>query len=231
MSTWYVPTILVVVLVAVGLLGAYTEILPPGLGFYLFGGGVLLGALSGLVLAAASAIASATGRAWRGSAARAAVIPMLVALAVILPGAMNPTPILNDVTTDLEDPKAFAPDVAAGSGADALDFREMQRAAYPDIGPLLSPETPQQTFQRALQQARATPDWEVVEVDQARGTFHAVATSRLFKFRDDVVIRVRPDGQGSRLDLRSRSRVGRGDMGANAARIRAFQDEFRAAAE
>ena len=228
---WLLPSIVVVALVACGGLGAYSEILSPALGFYLFLGGVLLGALSGLVLAAASAFASATGRDWRGAAARAAAIPLLAALAVILPRALNPTPIMNDVTTDLEDSPRFAPDVAAGPGAGGPDFSEMQKAAYKEIGPLLLPEADPLVFEHALAVARGMPDWEITGVHEAQGTIYAVATSRLFKFKDDVVIRIRAAGKGSRLDVRSRSRLGRGDMGANAARILAYQRAFQAASE
>ncbi len=228
---WLLPSIVVVVLVACGLLGAYSETLSPALGFYLFLGGVVLGALSGLVLAAASAFASATGRDWRGRAVRAAAIPLGVALAVILPQGFNPTPIMNDVTTDLEDSPRFAPDVAAGPGAGGPDFSEMQRAAYKEIGPLLLPEPRQPVFERALVVARGMPDWEITGVHEAQGTIYAVAKSRLFKFRDDVVIRIRAAGKGSRLDVRSRSRVGRGDMGANAARILAYLQAFQTASE
>ena len=228
---WLFPSILVLSLVACGLLGAYAEILTPALGFYLFLGGVLLGALSGVVLAGASAFASATGREWRGAAARGAVLPLLVAFAVILPRALNPTPIMNDVTTDLEDSPRFLPDVAAAPGSGGPDFSEVQKAAYKQIGPLLLPEPRQQVLERAVRVARGMPDWEVTGVNEAQGVIYAVAKSRLFKFRDDLVIRIRAAGKGSRLDMRSRSRIGRGDMGANAARILAYQDAFQAASE
>ena len=68
--------------------------------------------------------------------------------------------------------------------------------------------------------------WEAVHIDEDQTTLQALATTKLFHFRDDIVIRVRPDPKGARIDLRSRSRVGRGDMGANAARILAFQQRY-----
>jgi uncharacterized protein (DUF1499 family) len=102
----------------------------------------------------------------------------------------------------------------------------MQREAYPNVGPLLTSQPPAQAFARALAVAGEMEDWKVTRVDEARTTLQAVATSALFHFKDDVVIRVRPAGDGSRVDIRSRSRVGRGDMGANAARILGFRERF-----
>jgi uncharacterized protein (DUF1499 family) len=85
---------------------------------------------------------------------------------------------------------------------------------------------PDQAFARAKAVAERTPGWNVTNADSESGRIEATATSKLFHFVDDVVIRVRPDGAGSRVDLRSRSRVGQSDLGANAARIRAFEAEL-----
>ena len=63
----------------------------------------------------------------------------------------------------------------------------------------------------------------------AEGRLEATARTRWFGFRDDVVVRVRPDGAGSRVDVRSVSRVGRSDLGTNARRIRGFMDALRSA--
>jgi uncharacterized protein (DUF1499 family) len=76
-------------------------------------------------------------------------------------------------------------------------------------------------FRRAADAARAM-GWEMVAADSAAGRVEATATTRWFGFKDDVVVRVRPDGAGSRIDVRSVSRVGGSDVGANAARIRAY---------
>jgi len=71
---------------------------------------------------------------------------------------------------------------------------------------------------------------EIVREDPSARVIEATDTTRIFRFVDDVAIRVRPDGDGSRVDVRSRSRDGKGDLGANAARIRAFGDELAASA-
>jgi uncharacterized protein (DUF1499 family) len=81
-------------------------------------------------------------------------------------------------------------------------------------------------MQRALDAARSL-GWEVVASDAATGRIEATATSRWFGFKDDVVVRIRPEGAGSRVDVRSMSRVGVGDLGANAERVREFLAKLR----
>jgi uncharacterized protein (DUF1499 family) len=68
--------------------------------------------------------------------------------------------------------------------------------------------------------------WEIIAADSARGRIEAVATTRWFGFIDDVVVRISEDGSRSRIDVRSVSRVGRSDVGANARRIRAYLDRL-----
>jgi uncharacterized protein (DUF1499 family) len=70
----------------------------------------------------------------------------------------------------------------------------------------------------------------VVASDPAAGRIEANETTRWFRFTDDVVIRVAPDGAGSRVDVRSVSRVGRSDFGVNAGRIRAYTAALKARA-
>jgi uncharacterized protein (DUF1499 family) len=74
---------------------------------------------------------------------------------------------------------------------------------------------------RATEAARAL-GWEIVATAPADGRLEATDRTRWFGFRDDVVVRVRPDGSGSRVDARSVSRVGRSDLGTNARRIERF---------
>ena len=72
-----------------------------------------------------------------------------------------------------------------------------------------------------LETARATPGWTVT--DAGAGTIQAEARTRLWRFTDDVAIRIFLDGNGlTRVDLRSSSRVGRADLGANARRVARF---------
>jgi uncharacterized protein (DUF1499 family) len=88
---------------------------------------------------------------------------------------------------------------------------------------------PAEAFARARRVAESMPAWTITAADAANGTIEAVATTRLFGFQDDIAIRVRPDGAGaSRVDVRSKSRDGQGDLGANAARIRAYVSTLEA---
>ncbi len=142
-------------------------------------------------------------------------------------------PPIHDVTTDPEDPPAFVAVVARRSGAwNPVDYAgpavaAQQRAAYPDLVPLDLAAPPERVFPAAEAAARGL-GWEIVGTVPAEGRLEATATTPWFGFKDDVVVRVRARGTGSRVDVRSLSRIGIGDLGANAARIRAFLDRMRA---
>lgn len=136
---------------------------------------------------------------------------------------------INDITTDMADPPAFKAVLAArqAAGAISADYAgaadsQQQQAAYPDIAPVRLREGKAQAFARVAAVVARMPGWTVVAEDPAQGLIEASEASRWFGFVDDVVIRVRPDGEGSRVDVRSKSRIGRGDFGANARRVRAF---------
>jgi len=98
---------------------------------------------------------------------------------------------------------------------------EQQKEGYPDIAPARLEVPPPAAFERALAAARAMR-WDIVAADPAQGRIEATATTLLFGFKDDVVVRVTSDGAGSRVDVRSLSRVGRSDFGTNAKRVRAY---------
>lgn len=165
-------------------------------------------------------------------AVRGAALGAAAALLVVAAGAGgHGSPVINDVSTDLADPPPFvhAGDLAANRGRDLAypeGFRDVVRAAYADLKPLALSDPPDKAFDRALLVARSRPDWRITEVDRDPLTFEGVATSWLFRFRDDFVVRVRPAAQGSIVDMRSKSRDGRGDLGVNAARIRAYFAEL-----
>jgi uncharacterized protein (DUF1499 family) len=136
-------------------------------------------------------------------------------------------PPIHDITTDTEDPPTFeailslraeAPNPASYGGAAVA---AQQRDAYPDIAPADYPIAPAAAFEAALAAARAL-GWSIVAADQAAGRIEATDRTFWFGFVDDIVIRVRPTDAGSRIDVRSVSRVGVGDVGTNAARVRAF---------
>jgi uncharacterized protein (DUF1499 family) len=163
--------------------------------------------------------------------------PLLGALALGLLAAGVPwywlhvakrVPPIHDISTDTRDPPLFVAVLPLRAGASnpaaygGPQVAAAQKQAYPDIRPLELPgTTPGRAFDRALAAARDA-GWAIVAADSADGRIEATATTGWFGFKDDVVIRVRPDGSGSRLDVRSVSRVGGSDVGTNARRIRAY---------
>lgn len=166
------------------------------------------------------------------------VFPLAVALVVSIGALALPinalyhasvAPMIHDISTDLGDPPAFmaiAPLRETGQNPiehGGPEVAAAQRAAYPDIKPLFLDLTPSQAFERALAQARAM-GWDIVASNAEEARIEATDTSFWFRFKDDIVIRITPDGPRSRIDVRSISRVGKGDLGANAKRIRAYLD-------
>ena len=146
-------------------------------------------------------------------------------------------PAIHDATTDLQDPPIFyhlklrpdnmdkipETDRPGWAALPPLErWRAIHAAAYPDLKPMTVAMAPKAALAKAAAVAKAS-GWAVAAVDQAQNQVEATATTRFFRFKDDVVVRVRPSGTGSVVDLRSVSRVGLSDLGANAARIRAFE--------
>jgi uncharacterized protein (DUF1499 family) len=232
-ALWYVPSILTVALVAAGVSGSFLQLLAPERGFWIFVTGLFVAAITLPALAGAAAFASATGRPWRRSAVRAALLPLLAVLGILLPNLARVNPPIHDITTDPQDSLAFPPDVAARRDASlgAEPPREQvlaqQREHYGDLAPLELSLPSEQAFAAALSAAEQMPRWEVRVQDAASGHIEAVASSLLFGFRDDVLIRVQAGESGSRIDVRSRSRYGESDLGANAQRIRAYLQQVR----
>jgi uncharacterized protein (DUF1499 family) len=147
----------------------------------------------------------------------------------------NAVPPIHDITTDLADPPQFVRVAALRKPGDhpvAYDgpgVGEQQRKAYPDLAPLVL-KAPRDKVFAAAQDALASMGLELVEADAAQGRIEATATSLLFGFKDDVVVRIAGDPSGTKVDVRSKSRVGRNDFGVNAKRIRAFLGKLKAAA-
>jgi hypothetical protein len=141
-------------------------------------------------------------------------------------------PPIHDITTDTADPPAFVAILplrasATNSAEYAGDsIAALQRVAYPDVRPLSLPVPPLAAFDRAVAAAKVM-GWEIVAGDSPSGRLEATATTTWFGFKDDVVVRIRADTGGSRVDVRSVSRVGRSDVGANAARITRYLAELQ----
>jgi uncharacterized protein (DUF1499 family) len=147
--------------------------------------------------------------------------------------AARQAPPIHDITTDPGDPPPFAAilplraEASNPSDYGGEEIAAQQRAAYPTIQPVDTSLPPEQTFDLALATAK-DQGWEIVASAPSEGRIEATDTTLWFGFKDDIVIRIRPDASGSRLDIRSTSRVGRGDTGTNAARIEAFLEDFEA---
>lgn len=142
-------------------------------------------------------------------------------------------PKIHDVTTDTANPPPFvaiAPLRAnAKNGVDYKTDPAEQQKGYPDIAPLIVPDVaPADLFKRAEATARAM-NWEIVAAEAAEGRIEATDTTAWWGFKDDIVIRIAAEGTGSRLDIRSMSRVGDSDIGKNAERIRAFLAKLKEA--
>jgi uncharacterized protein (DUF1499 family) len=165
-----------------------------------------------------------------------AVISLLIGIVLIgIPGRFRmgpPKPPIHDITTDTQDPpeyvavlplRANAPNTTVYGGE---KIASQQREAYPDVQPLPLNVPPAQAFERALAAVRDM-GWDLVAADSAAGRIEATDTTFWYGFKDDVVIRVRPADGGSRIDVRSLSRVGGGDAGTNAKRIREYLDALR----
>jgi len=198
----------------------------------LFGLAGLLGVAAAVVAAWGMGLAFMAG-AWRGVAGSA--LAFVVALAAAGPllamvRAAASVPLIHDITTDTESPPQWVALKAAraasenGTAYGGAEVSLRQKQAYRDVAPLLLTLPPDKAFARAEAAARAL-GWRIVAATPAEGRLEATETTRWFGFTDDIVVRVRPTSSGSRVDVRSASRVGRSDLGVNARRVRAFLAE------
>lgn len=170
-------------------------------------------------------------RARSGGAALAAIATLgmaaMAACMYLYQSPAPPQPFMNDITTDLDDPPEFIavlPLRPPGSNSAEYGGPEVaanQRRAHPEVQPLFSTLAPDAAFDRALEVADDL-GWDIVAEDRASGRIEAIDTTPFFRFKDDVVIRIRPNEGGSRIDLRSHSRIGLTDLGKNASRIMTF---------
>ncbi len=136
-------------------------------------------------------------------------------------------PPIHDITTDTENPPVFVavaplrandPNPVSYEGA---EIAQQQLAAYPDIRPVILDLPRDRAFQRALDVA-SRRGWRIVEANEVDGRIEATDRTFWFGFRDDVVIRLTPLNGRTVVDVRSKSRVGRGDLGTNARRVREY---------
>jgi uncharacterized protein (DUF1499 family) len=171
-----------------------------------------------------------------------AVKGMLIATAVLaypawFSGKAVTLPPINDVTTDTDNPPQFSRSRAvleARGGRVPPDqpreVREAQREAYAQVAPLTLDVPPDEAFE-LVQKAALNRGWQIIEATRpggrvGLGRVEAVDRTLLLRLPDDITVRIRPRADGTRIDVRSASRIGTHDLGQNAARIRAFLDEL-----
>ena len=196
------------------------------------------GAWTGLVVAFIGLIAAwitRSGTPSRGFALALAGV-VIAAAAFCVPFAMlqsaKASPPIHDITTDMENPPRFVAIVPLRTGsANPVEYQgesiaQQQRKAYPDIQPVTMAEPPDATFKRALNAAHDLR-WQIVAAPPDQRRIEATDTTLWFGFKDDIVVRITPTDDGSRIDVRSVSRLGQGDLGKNAARIRAYLQRLK----
>lgn len=144
--------------------------------------------------------------------------------------AQNAPPI-HDITTDLESPPEFvamtrlradAPNPPEYAGEETA---RTQQEAYPDIQPLIVSAPVQEVIDEIVGLI-AEREWKMVSINRQEGRVEATEKLAWFGFKDDVVLRITETDTGTRVDMRSKSRIGRGDVGVNAARISSFLNDL-----
>ena len=210
-------------------LGHRIGVLPLGFSFALVALGFLtlvVGALLLIVAALRRRIPPGTERVAYGALAAAVIVSLFPLSALISGGGAPP---IHDITTDMENPPAFVAAVALNDPGrtdyEGEAIAQQQRAAYPDIGPVTLALDAGAAFELALTTVQGM-GWEMLDTDAATGRIEATDRTFWFGFADDVVVRITEAAAdadvGARVDVRSLSRVGVGDLGANALRVRNF---------
>ena len=192
---------------------------------------LITGLLATLALVCSFRSGGARARALSGGSLVASIA--VAATLWVMASTAQSVPPIHDITTDIVDPPLFeavlanrAPDDNSADYAGINAVGRFQESAYPDIETVYLMEPIPSVFERALTAARDM-GWDIVAIDEDRGRIEATATTFWFGFKDDVVIRIEAaPSAATALDIRSASRVGKSDIGANAARIQAFLERM-----
>jgi hypothetical protein len=225
-----VASVLAIIIVRSGLL----EIRPA---LATFAGALAIAVVALLVALAAFVVIWMEGLAGMAAALSAMAMSLaLLAYPAYLGYKAYKLPRIYDITTDPIDPPRYEalarlrprdanPVIYAG-----LYAAEQQRIAYPDVGPLGTNATPEAAYSASLAAVNRRK-WRVVDArppqaGRREGHIEAVARTPIMGFRDDVVVRVRAEPDGARIDARSSSRYGEFDFGTNAKRVRDLINEI-----
>jgi uncharacterized protein (DUF1499 family) len=247
----YFDALIAIVLVLVGILGAHFGAFAPLFGFQLFLLGFFI-AILGLIVSIIAVLVTSISRKRRAGLPRS-IFAIIVCLIIVVPTvniivSKRKYPPINDITTDTANPPEFVHAQQFNPHRDMAyeraKFAEIQLKSYGQLRPLQVDEPPDVTFQKVEIVAGEIPRWRITYVDPKTRTLEGVATSPLFRFKDDFIIQVRPadnarpvavsttagsanapstgNDSASLVEMRSKSRVGIGDLGANYNRIESF---------
>jgi Protein of unknown function (DUF1499) len=217
-----------IVVAALGLTLARYDVIPKLTGFTSFLGSGLLAALALLLGIVALLIGRGQELPSRGKLLAAMALCLaFVGFLASRPMAAGEVPAIHDITTDLANPPQFE---ALSVRADNLvgvgtveNWKKLHAGAYGDLRTIEIARPVELVTADAVRLVQEN-GWRIAKSDPARGHIEATASVSYIRFQDDVVLRIAPtaDGKGSRVDMRSVSRVGVSDLGVNAKRIRAF---------
>ena len=234
MTTWWSRSVLIGAVAAaalwpLGALGARFGLWSFSIGFLCMAIGVALAAvgLAGGIGAVTVARRRSLADDLRASALGLTLCVLILGYAGFLVWQATSVPPIHNISTDTEEPPQFVDIVALrGSDSNPLTFdteelAPLQAQFYPWVKPLNLSDPPAAAFAKAVAALEGL-GLEIVAQHPEAGLIEATATTFWFGFKDDVAVRIRADGQGSRVDVRSVSRVGQGDLGANARRIGKF---------
>ncbi|QHJ11967.1 hypothetical protein FX988_02208 [Paraglaciecola mesophila] len=166
---------------------------------------------------------------WAGVAVSAVLALVAVGLPMSMMSKAKSVPPIHDISTDLTNPPKFVAIVALRADASnpveyaGEETAKQQREAYPELTTQKYSQSTDQLFD-ATESAVNSLGWELVNADKSLGIIEATETTTWFGFKDDVVVRIRTTGEESFLDVRSKSRVGKSDLGKNAERIHTLID-------
>ncbi len=213
-----------------GPLLAYTEQVAPLAGFGIYAVGLILGVIATV---ASMVVYMRKGRGW-GPALGLFGIPGALALIYTVVDTFG-TPAINDISTDRVFPPAFVhattlPENAERDMAYPKVNTEIIERVYPEVRSLAMNQSVDDVLFRALEIAESQPGWEItarrIEADVT--SVEGFATSGVFRFVDDFIIRItRAKNGGSVVDMRSKSRDGKSDLGVNAQRIQVFFNQLQ----
>jgi hypothetical protein len=193
--------------------------------------GVYVGGAA-LILIVLQVIINRKNISWGSTIVYAVLALIAVAMPVSMMSKASTVPPIHDITTDVTNPPEFVAIAPLREGApndvnyEGGDVTKQQLEAYPEIKTQLLPQPVSEVYV-AAEKAIATLGWDNVTAGALPNTLEATDTTTWFGFKDDVVIRLTEKGDNTLVDVRSKSRVGKSDLGKNAERINAFMAELR----